>query len=59
MYASGSQQFLDGRSRFIDLELFLGLSVVFAAPVFGGDRQQNKLRLVMYVNAILCLAGTG
>jgi hypothetical protein len=34
-------------------DFFLGLSLLFAAPVFRGT-----IRIVMYVNAVLCLAGT-
>lgn len=39
-------------------DLFLGLSLLFAALVFQGDRQQNTLRIAMFVDATLCLAGT-
>ncbi len=36
----------------------LGLSLLFAAPVFRGDRLQNTVRIAMYVDGALCLAGT-
>jgi hypothetical protein len=39
-------------------DFFLGLSLLFAAPVFRGDRQRDTIRIVMYVNAVLCLCGT-
>ena len=39
-------------------DFLLGLSLLFAAPVFRGDRLQNMVRIAMYVDGALCLAGT-
>ena len=39
-------------------DFFLGLSLLWAAPVFRGDRLQNMVRMFMYAGAFLCLAGT-
>jgi len=38
-------------------DFFLGLSLLRAATVFRGDRQQDLVRIVMYAGAFLCLAG--
>ena len=38
-------------------DFFLGLSLLWAATVFRGDRQQDLVRIVMYAGAFLCLAG--
>ena len=39
-------------------DFLLGLSLVFAAPVFKGDRLHNTVRLALYVGGVLCLSGT-
>lgn len=39
-------------------DFLLGLSLLFAAPVFWGDRLQNMVRIAMNVDGALCLAGT-
>ena len=39
-------------------DFLLGLSLLFAAPVVRGDRLQNMVRIAMYVDGALCLAGT-
>jgi hypothetical protein len=36
---------------------FFGISMLLAAPVFGGDTLKNALRLLMIVSGVLCLAG--
>ena len=38
-------------------DFFLGLSLLWAAPVFRGDRQQDTLRTVMFAAGLLCLIG--
>jgi hypothetical protein len=39
-------------------DVFLGLSLLFAAPVFGGDRLNAATRGFMSVTGILCILGT-
>ncbi len=39
-------------------DFFLGLALLFAAPVFRGDRLQDMVRFGMYLAGALCLAGT-
>ena len=39
-------------------DFFLGLSLLFAAPVFNGDRLQDRIRIGLAVDGILCLAAT-
>ena len=39
-------------------DFFLGLALLFAAPVFRGDRLQNLVRVGMYLVGALCLVGT-
>jgi hypothetical protein len=36
---------------------FFGISMLLAAPIFGGDTLKATLRLVMTVSGVLCLAG--
>ncbi len=36
---------------------FFGISMMLAAPIFGGNTIKTALRLVMIVSGILCLAG--
>jgi len=36
---------------------FFGISMLLAAPVFGGNTLRNALRLVMILSGALCLAG--
>lgn len=36
---------------------FFGLSMLCAAPVFGGDPLKNALRMVMILSGVLCLTG--
>ncbi len=36
---------------------FSGISMLLAAPVFGGDRLRTALRLVMMASGVLCLTG--
>jgi hypothetical protein len=36
---------------------FFGISMLLAAPVFGGDTLRNSLRLVMILSGALCVAG--
>ena len=38
-------------------DFFLGLSLLFAAPVFKGDGPPNRVRVSMIVAGMLCLAG--
>lgn len=38
-------------------DLFFALSMIFAAPVFNGDRQNASLRIAMLVSGVLSLAG--
>jgi hypothetical protein len=38
-------------------DLFFGLSMLFAAPVFSGDRHVASIRVVMIVSGVLALAG--
>lgn len=37
--------------------LFLGLSSLFVAPVFGGNRLENVIKIAFLLNAIFCLVG--
>ncbi len=39
-------------------DFLLGLSLLFAAPVFRGERLQNTVGVAMYVDGALCVAGT-
>lgn len=39
-------------------DLFLGFSMLFAAPVFKGDGLPNRVRISMLVVGALCLVGT-
>jgi len=39
-------------------DFFLGLSMLFAAPVFKGDGLPKRVRVSMIVTGTLCLAGT-
>jgi hypothetical protein len=36
---------------------FFGISMLMAAPIFGGNRLKSALRLVMILSGVLCLAG--
>jgi hypothetical protein len=36
---------------------FFGVSMLLAAPVFGGDTLKNALRMVMILSGVLCIAG--
>ena len=36
---------------------FFGISMLLAAPVFGGDTLRNALRALMILSGVLCLAG--
>jgi hypothetical protein len=38
-------------------DFFLGLSLLWAAPIFRGDRQQDILRLALFTAGLLCLIG--
>ena len=38
-------------------DLFFGLSMLFAAPVFRGDRLRTSIRLLMIVSGVLALGG--
>jgi hypothetical protein len=38
-------------------DLFLGLSLLFAAPVFKGGNLEDAVRTGLYVGGTLCLAG--
>jgi hypothetical protein len=38
-------------------DVFLGLSLLFAAPVFGGDRLQSTVRRTMLVCGTMCVLG--
>lgn len=38
-------------------DFFFGLALLFAAPVFKGDRLQTAIRTVLIVSGLLCLAG--
>ena len=37
--------------------LFLGLSSLFAAPVFSGNRLENVIKVAFLLNAVFCLVG--
>jgi hypothetical protein len=39
-------------------DLFFGLSVLFAAPVFSGDRLRVSIRILMIASGVLAIAGT-
>jgi hypothetical protein len=39
-------------------DVFLGLSLLFVAPAFRGDRLQDLLRITMLTGGTLCLSGT-
>ena len=52
----------DGQSPMFAAEMlgwdfFFGLALVFAAPVFRGDRLQAAIRIGLIVSGLLCLAG--
>ncbi|MHC1782996.1 MAG: hypothetical protein AB9891_09615 [Anaerolineaceae bacterium] len=36
---------------------FFGISMLLAAPIFGGNRLKTALRFVMTISGVLCLAG--
>jgi hypothetical protein len=36
---------------------FFGISMLLAAPIFGGDTLRNGLRLTMILSGVLCIAG--
>jgi len=36
---------------------FFGVAMLLAAPIFGGDRPQRGLRLLMIASGVLCLTG--
>jgi len=38
-------------------DFFFGFALLFNAPVFGGDRLQNAIRLALLVSGVLCLIG--
>jgi hypothetical protein len=38
-------------------DFFFGFALLFVAPVFGGDRLQNAIRIVLLVSGVLCLIG--
>jgi hypothetical protein len=38
-------------------DFFFGFALLFAAPVFRGDRLQNALRILLLVSGVLCLIG--
>jgi hypothetical protein len=38
-------------------DFFFGFALLFSAPVFGGDRLQNAIRLAFLVSGVLCLIG--
>jgi hypothetical protein len=39
-------------------DVFLGLSLICAAPVFQGDRLKRTICISLLVTGILCIAGT-
>jgi hypothetical protein len=39
-------------------DLFLGLSLLCAAPIFKGDRLQAAIRIILMLDGILCIGGT-
>jgi len=39
-------------------DVFLGLSLLFAAPVFQGKGLKRKIRLTLIITGILCITGT-
>ena len=39
-------------------DVFLGQSLLFAAPVFQGGGLKHKIRISMIVTGVLCVAGT-
>jgi hypothetical protein len=42
---------------FFAWDWFFALSMLFAAPVFGGGRLQNAVRALMLLTGVLCLLG--
>jgi hypothetical protein len=38
-------------------DLFLGLSLLFAAPVFQGGKLEDAVRIGLYVGGALCITG--
>ncbi len=38
-------------------DFFFGFALLFTAPVFGGDRLQNAIRIALLVSGALCLIG--
>ena len=43
---------------FLAWDFFLGLALLFAAPIFTGDKLQAAVRVCMLLSGVLCLAGT-
>lgn len=39
-------------------DVFLGLSLVFAAPVFQGDGLNRNIRIALIITGVLCITGT-
>ena len=39
-------------------DVFLGLSLLFAAPVFQGKGLKRKIRITLIITGVLCIAGT-
>lgn len=38
-------------------DFFFGFAMLFAAPVFAGDRLQNLIRFSLFISGLLCLIG--
>jgi len=38
-------------------DFFFGFALLFTAPIFGGDRLQNAIRIALLVSGVLCLIG--
>jgi hypothetical protein len=66
-HIEGLEQFLQGKPdsassaiNMLGWTLFFGLSTIFVAPVFTGDRLQRAIRLLLLINGACCLvAGLG
>jgi hypothetical protein len=48
---------VSGLAYALHWDCFFGISMLLAAPVFGGDALKNALRFVMILSGVLCLAG--
>jgi hypothetical protein len=57
-YASDDRLTLMFAADMLAWDFFFGFALLFAAPVFRGDRLQSTIRTALIVCGILCLAGT-